>query len=161
MHQVRRRWRAREMKGGRAEPTLKEPGPERTETPRPSWDSPLRPPGAAGSHKPSYQKPQGQLPATHLGLHTGPYLERGRLSSHYAVPGLGALQLWTPQVLTLLRRQSVGRGPHQAPKLVGVGRGRKERKEGAIRTQASTAAKKACVLATIFGSADKRQLAPP
>lgn len=46
------------------------------------------------------------------------YLERERLSSHYAARAPGALRPWTPQVLTLLRRQSVGRGPHQAPKLL-------------------------------------------
>lgn len=57
---------------------------------------------------------------------SSPYLERERLSSHYAARGPGALQSWTPQVLTLLRRQSVGRGPHQAPKLVG-GWGRKKK----------------------------------
>ena len=58
------------------------------------------------------------------------YLERERLSSHCAARGPGALRSWTPQVLTPLRRQSAGRGPHQDPKLVGVGKGG-EKKEKA------------------------------
>lgn len=67
------------------------------------------------------------LGLSELNLHkdsaSSSYLERERLSSHYAARGPGALRSWTPQVLTLLRRQSVGKGPHQAPKLVGVGVG--------------------------------------
>lgn len=91
----------------------------------------------------SYHPPRGgteggvrPLPGlSELNLHkdsaSSSYLERERLSSHYAARGPGALRPWTPQVLTLWRRRSVGKGPHQAPKLVGgvgVGGGGKKEK---------------------------------
>lgn len=85
------------------------------------------------------------------------YLERERLSSHYAARGPGALRSWTPQVLTLLRRQSVGKGPHQAPKLVGVGvgGGKKEKKSIKMHASPSRAAKNR-VWETTLGTGERR-----